>query len=247
MKKAVTTILSILLIALILTACTGTEGSPEGGDEAMMTSAVGTMVSSFFGTQTAIYTPSSPTVVSTNTFLPTPTLQLATGTIGPTPTGTFIYFSPTPGTITPTGTLPTPTVNSASLAVGCNNLAFVRDVTIPAGTVFKPNEFFSKTWKVENNGTCDWLYQYTLTLSGGDAFGGKNTKIQKLVKPGSWTELTIGFTAPSQPGKYTSYWRLSNGQSMFGATLAVSFTVSVNPTATPTFTSTPVTPAYPGP
>jgi len=239
MKKYFTIILIITLIAFILAACTGEE-VPTQSNEAIMTSAVGSMVASFFGTQTAMYTPPAPTSTATATFLPTPTVNFPTATLGSTNTPTFIFYSATPGTITPTGTLPTPTINVASLAVGCNNLAFVRDVTIPSGTVLKPNEPFAKTWKVENNGTCDWLYQYTLMLSSGDAFSGKNTKIQKLVKVGNWTEFTIRMTAPGGRGKYTSYWRLSDGTSMFGASLAVSFTVAADPPA-----ATPVTPAYP--
>jgi hypothetical protein len=247
MKKYISSMLAFLLIAFVVVACTGTE-VPEQTDEGLMTSAVGSMVASFFGTQTAMYTPPSPTTLPTNTFLPTPTIQFPTATLGATQTATYIYYSPTPGTITPTGTLPTPTVNSASLAVGCNNLAFVRDVTVPAGTVLKPNQDFVKTWKVENIGTCDWMYQYIVVPAGGDTLGGKSTKIQKLVKVGNWTDLSVGMTAPNKPGKYTGYWRLSNGTSAFGATLTVSFTVSANPTDTPVPpTETPVTPAYPGP
>jgi hypothetical protein len=83
------------------------------------------------------------------------------------------------GTFTPTGTLPTATVNSDALAVGCNNLAFIRDVSIPAGTVIGKGQEFTKTWKVQNTGTCDWMYQYTLVLVGGEAYGGASTKIQK--------------------------------------------------------------------
>lgn len=244
MKKYLTSILIIALIAFILAACTGEEVSTQS-NEAIMTSAVGSMVASFFGTQTAMYTPPAPTATVTATFLPTPTISFPTGTLGPTNTPTFIFYSATPGTITPTGTLPTPTINASSLAVGCNNLAFIADVTIPPGTVLKPNEGFAKTWKVENNGTCDWLYQYTLSLAGGDAFSGKNTKIQKLVKAGNWTKFTIGMTAPNKPGKYTSYWRLSNGPSMFGASLAVSFTVAADPPTNVPPIATPVTPAYP--
>ncbi len=167
MKKYLSTILLIsVLIIFLLTACTGTENATESPD-VLMTSAVGSMVASFFGTQTAMYTPPSPTSTATNTPLPSPTIIYPTATLAPAFTATYIYFSATPGTITPTGTLPTPTVNSDALAVGCDNLAFVRDVTIPAGTIIVKNQGFTKTWKVQNTGTCDWLYQYSLVLVGG--------------------------------------------------------------------------------
>jgi hypothetical protein len=85
------------------------------------------------------------------------------------------------------------------------------------------------------------MWQYTLVPLGDETFGGVNTKIQKRVPVWSWSEITVYLTAPKKPGTYTSYWRLSNGQSLFGATLAVSFVVKdVLPTAVPT--NTPGTP-----
>jgi hypothetical protein len=168
--------------------------------------------------------------------------------LGPTLTPTYIYYSATPGTITPTGTLPTPTVNSSALAVGCNNLAFIRDVNIPAGTVFEKGQDFKKTWKVQNTGTCDWTRQYFLVPAGGDTLGGEAMKITKVVTVWDWSEVSVELQAPKTPGKYTSYWRVSNGQSAFGATLSVTIVVkevaptSVPSTATPTPTPTSTLP-----
>jgi hypothetical protein len=240
MKKST---IILTLIVLILTACTGEEAPAENPD-VLMTSAVGTMVASFFETQTAVYTPPLPTStpVLAQTPTPTPTIIYPTVIFGPTLTPTFRYTS-TPGTPTPTGTLPTATVNGASLAVGCNNLAFVRDVNIPSGTVLAKDQVFTKTWKVENTGTCAWTPQYILVSAGGDTLGGETMRISKTVTVGDWSELSVELQAPENPGKYTSYWRLSSGQSMFGATLAVSIVVK-SPTATsvpPTATRTPTT------
>jgi len=222
MKKQ---IFILILTLFILAACTSTE-VPTQSNDVLMTSAVGSMVASFFGTQTAMYTPPSPTSTATYTPFPSPTIIFPTPTFAPTLTPTFIYYSATPGgSITPTGTQLTPTLNADVLAVGCNNLAFVRDVTIPTGTILAPSENFTKIWKVENTGSCSWLNQYTLVLAGGEYYDGKDTKIQKVVASGSWSEFSIPMTAPRDNGTYTSYWRLSDGQNMFGATLVVTFTV----------------------
>jgi hypothetical protein len=242
MKKHQTTTLIILIFALLLTACTGEQANEEN-PEILMTSAVGTMVASFFETQTAAHTPSVPTASPPPTLAPlsSPTLVLSTATLGPTPTPT-LYYSPTPGTVTPTGTLATVTVNPASLAYGCNNLAFVRDVNIPSGTVMQPGEFFTKTWKVENTGTCDWAYNYVLIFTSGNNLSGETNRIQKKVAVGGWSELSVAMAAPEEPGTYTSSWRFSDGTNMFGSTLSVSIVVK-SPTATPIpATSTP-TPA----
>jgi hypothetical protein len=156
-------------------------------------------------------------------------------------TPTTIYYYPTLSTIIPsvTGTVFTPTVDPLSLASGCNNLAFVRDVTVPSGTVLNPKQDFVKTWKVANTGTCKWMYQYEMVLLSGPAFNANSpTKLNRMVDVGNWTELSIGMGTPKNPGTYTSYWRMadSNGK-MFGATLVVSFVVS-SPTTVPTSTLT---------
>jgi len=249
MTNCINRIMVTMLTAFILTACG--EKEPAQDVNAIMTSAVSSMVASFFETQTAMVPLSTPTLVPSKTPLPSPTIIYPTINFGPTFTPTYIFYSATPGTITPTGTLSTSTVNPNALAVGCNNLAFIRDVTIPAGMVLEKNQSFRKTWKVQNTGTCNWMYQYILVPVGGDAFGSGPVKIQKSVPPWSWSELSVDLEAPKKPGTYTSSWRLSNGQSLFGATLTVSFVVQDAvpttipptmiplPTAAPTSTLTP--------
>jgi hypothetical protein len=248
MKKYLIIILIVVAAAIVVTfafiANKGAEAPAENPD-ALMTSAVGSMVSSFFGTQTALYTPPPHlTFTTTNTFLPTPTFIISTPTFA---TFTPVYYSATPtkGTVTPTGTLLTPTVDSAALAVGCNNLAFIRDVNVPAGTVLEKNQVFKKTWKIQNTGTCNWTLLYALVPAGGDTLGGEATRISTPVRIWNWSEVSVELQAPNTPGTYTGYWRLSNGQHLpFGATLAVSIVVKdVQPTAVPPTATLP--PAYP--
>jgi hypothetical protein len=256
MKKYSISILIVIVVAIVaifaFIAYKGAEAPAENPD-ALMTSSVGSMVASFFGTQTAMYTPPpSMTLSSTNTFLPTPTFIISTATFA---TFTPVYYSATPtkGTVTPTGTLLTPTVDAAALAVGCNNLAFIRDVNVPSGTVFEKNQAFRKTWKIQNTGTCNWTLLYTLVPAGGNALGGEATRISTPVRIWNWSELSVDLQAPNAPGTYTSYWRLANGQHLpFGATLAVTIVVKdVVPTAVPPTsttvppTATPIPLAYP--
>jgi hypothetical protein len=236
MKKYAISILILAFIVVGLASCAGTETATED-PEVLMTSAVGSMVASFFGTQTAMYTPPPPTSAATNTPLPSPTIIFPTATLVPTLTPIYIYYTATPTlgttTVTPTGTLPTPTVNGSLLAVGCNNLAFIRDVNIPSGTSFEVNQVFTKTWKVQNTGTCDWKSQYVLVSAGGDTLGGETTKTGRAVPIWSWSEVSVELQAPKTPGTYTSYWRISDGKSAFGATLGVTIVVKAAPAAYP--------------
>ena len=230
-------LIPLLILPMLLTACgSGLATSTPVDANSISTSLVGTLVASLFQTQTALV-PSS----ATSTLLPAipvntqvyPTIVLNSPTV--------VYYFPTLGTITPnptptvTGTVFTPTIDPNLLANGCNNLAFIRDVTVPSGTVFKPNEDFVKTWKVANTGTCKWEYQYEIILLSGNAYNAKSpTKLNRVVTVGDWSEISLGMGAPKNPGTYTSYWRMAdpNG-AMFGATLVVSFIVSTNPTVTP--------------
>jgi hypothetical protein len=233
----------LLLFTLVLSACAGNAPTEDPG--LVMTSAVGTMVAGFFETQTAMVTPSTLTPTATETKFPTPT-SFVTQTPLVSPTSTFSFFTATlgtPRTPTVTGTLPTATVNSSALAFGCSNLAFVRDVNYPNGTVVKPSQNFTKTWKVENTGSCDWLYSYRLIFVGGTDFDPATGTLGKLVHSGDWAELSVNLDAPKKPGTYTASWRFSDGTNMFGATLSVTIKVEqpVSNTAVPTNTTVPNT------
>ncbi|MCJ7436053.1 MAG: NBR1-Ig-like domain-containing protein [Anaerolineales bacterium] len=222
----------LLLIPILLTACGSTAPTPMVVD---LTAGVNTMVASFFGIQTAqaatvaaqataTFTPVPPTA----TYLPPPTaLPL------PSPTIVFYYPSSTPAFITPTfiplatGTQPTITVVPGALAFGCNDLAFVRDVDYPSGTEVQPGENFSKTWKVMNTGTCDWLYQYSLEFLSANYPEGGSYKLQRIVTVNDWAEISVNLDARKNPGTYTSYWRMSDGAGhMFGATLTASYVIA---------------------
>jgi hypothetical protein len=153
----------------------------------------------------------------------------------PLSTSTAAFFTPVVilGSPTPTGTQYTPTPNPSTLGYGCNNLALIRDVTIPAGTVFKPGEKFTKTWQVSNTGTCDWVYLYRLVFVSGDKMSGGPSTLGRVIPPGDWRQLSVDLKAPSTPGTYTGYWRFGDQSgNVFGSTLGVSIVVSA-PTKTP--------------
>lgn len=228
MKLILRILLTFLLLSILAVSC-GEAGAPVTEDvDMLVTAGVGTMVASFFGTQTALVTPATITPLPTLTPLPSFT-PYPTST--PLPSATFTFYTatfsvPTSGLPTVTGTLPTATVNSLSLANGCNNLAFIRDVNLPAGTVVGKEEEITKVWKVQNTGTCEWKFQYRLDFLSGDDLRASGDYIRKQVAVWDWSEVSISFTSPRKPGTYTSYWRMVDGDGkMFGATLVVSFVV----------------------
>jgi len=87
------------------------------------------------------------------------------------------------------------------------NLAYLADVTVPDGTVFAPNEEFVKTWRVENNGTCNWDEGYQIRLTSGAAMGVAEEQALFPARAGSEAEISITFIAPSEAGVYQSTWK----------------------------------------
>lgn len=229
----------LLLAALALSACGGTAIPATSQIDVILTEGVKTMVASYFETQTALAPKETPTAPATITPSPVFTpLGISNSTTTPPATPTYIYWTATwapPSVATVTGTLPTATVNSSSLGFGCNNLAFITDVNYPSGTVVKPGENFTKTWKVANTGTCEWLYVYRLTFLSGTDFDAPSVNLGRIVTVNHWAELSVNLDAPKNPGTYSAYWRMADGDGhMFGATLGVTIKVGEpeKPTAT---------------
>ena len=226
MYNARTSLILILVAAFLITSCAGQNPSEPTPDvEAILTAGVGTFAAAIFQTQTAIVPPATatPTVTPTATAtVPTP-IPLSS----PTASATQLIFVAPLITFTPVITGTPPTANPTTLASGCNNLLLLRDETVPAGTVFKPEENFTKTWKVANTGTCDWVYFYHLVFISGDDVGGRDPqRLGRVIEPGKWTQLSVDLRAPRAPGRYTAYWRFADqGGSVFGSTLGVSIEV----------------------
>jgi len=217
----------LLIPGILLSSCGPQEpGQPTPDMNAILTAGVGTFAASIFQTQTAMVPPATatPTVTPTATVTPlsllSPTAS-ATQFILVAPQGTLVVATPTGPTLTP---------NPNTLGSGCNNLLLINDVDVPAGTVFKPEEQFTKSWKVANTGTCDWVYRYHLVHISGDDVGGMDpVSLGKVIPPGKWTQLTITLRAPKAPGKYTSYWRFADQSgTVFGSTLGVSIEVKAS-------------------
>jgi len=220
--------LVFLIFGVFVASCGGQAATEPAPDiNAILTAGVGTLAASIFETQTAMVPPATHTPASTASPSGTP-FSLATSTSSPTqgfffnPVVVIASLSPTP-----IGTQYTPTVNPSTLAFGCNNLLLISDVTIPAGTVLKPGESFTKTWKVQNNGTCNWVFQYRLAFVSGERMEGEPAGLGKVIEPQKWTQVSINLIAPTKAGTVVGNWRMS-GQTgrAFGSTLTVSIVVA---------------------
>lgn len=101
----------------------------------------------------------------------------------------------------------------------CDQMSFVKDVSIPDGTEFAPGESFTKTWRLKNTGSCTWTSGYSLVFDSGDAMGAPATVqlTTGTVAPEQEIDVSVELTAPDDPGEYQGDFKLRNpGGIIFG-------------------------------
>jgi hypothetical protein len=129
----------------------------------------------------------------------------------------------------PTLALPTATRAAPPTPV-CDQAQFVRDVTIPDGTVFAPNATFTKTWRLKNSGTCTWS-GYSVIFDKGDSMNGASPTSLGTVSPNQEVDISVNLTAPNTNGSYRGYWRIRNASGglipVLGGTQGQSFFVDI--------------------
>lgn len=91
---------------------------------------------------------------------------------------------------------------------------FIKDLTVPDGTVMAPSTPFRKIWCMRNSGSTAWPSGTQLTWIGGDQFARQSSvklEISEFGFPvGGETDVFVDFVAPAKPGRYISYWRLTS-------------------------------------
>jgi len=113
----------------------------------------------------------------------------------------------------------------------CDKAAFVTDVTIPDGTELAGGTTFTKTWRLQNVGTCTWTTSYRLVFSGGDLMGASSTafNLPTSVAPGGTIDLSVNLTAPITAGNFIGYWKLRNASGTdFGVGASGTYNFLVN-------------------
>jgi hypothetical protein len=111
---------------------------------------------------------------------------------------------------------------STSGSGACYNATLVSDVTIPSGTEMNPGDAFTKTWEIQNSGTCEWTKDFKITHVGGELLGSDTTKIRKFVKDGTTTKISLDMIAPNGSGTMTSSWQMAdNTGTLFGQVFTI--------------------------
>ena len=177
-------VLFILLVSLslIMSAC----GSSASNDSVIATSVAMTVQAQ--NTQQTLFTPTLlPTVeVPTDLSSPAPTQDTGATPLPPT--------APAPGSVD---------------VKPCYSANFIKDVTIPDGTIVTPGQVFMKTWRVINSGSCAWDSTYKLVFYDGDIMGGGYVyAFPGAASPGQTVDIPVQLYAPTDPGTYTGTWMI---------------------------------------
>jgi len=118
------------------------------------------------------------------------------GSLSVSPTSTLSWVSTTP-------------YQSPIPITLCNAAAFIKDVTIPDGSVYAPDTVITKTWRLKNAGTCTWSSNYELVFVSGNRMNGTTSvTLAGNVAPGEWIDVSTQLTTPSNSGHYRGYWKL---------------------------------------
>ncbi|GAB4503185.1 MAG: hypothetical protein Fur0043_01770 [Anaerolineales bacterium] len=221
MKVNRRTLLLMMFLAALLAACGAGEQSPSIATAVAMTVAA-------HDTQMA-EAASTPTLTEAD---PTSTPEAKQTT--PTPTGQI------PPTFSP------PTAPPAVGSTGPCLLANLVSETIPDGQIMMPGQYFWKTWRLRNGGTCTWDSTYKIVYWSGELMGGLlEYPFPEVVPPGDEVDITLYMQAPSANGLYTSSWKI---RSPWGGTFGVGeydqafyVQVNVNDSSNPEYGVTSVT------
>lgn len=184
----------------------------------------------------AVQATEAPTTVPATTAPPATTAAPATST----PTEVVVPVtgeSPT-SSATPTVFVPTNEANCV------NKATFVSDVTIPDNTDLTAGATFTKTWRVQNAGTCIWWSGYTLTHYSGETFSAPASVPLSVTNPGETTDISIDLVAPTTAGKYQGWFVIKNPEGLImqidnDSRLWLIINVTAAPTGTPTATVAP--------
>ncbi|HSG44457.1 MAG TPA: NBR1-Ig-like domain-containing protein [Anaerolineales bacterium] len=113
-----------------------------------------------------------------------------------------------PATSTPEPS--TETTPGASLSTSCRDSAIlVEDVTYPDDAIVNAGESFTKTWKLQNVGTCKWI-GYTVAFVNGDRMSSPDSVPVPETERSKPVDVSVELVTPTQDGTYRGNFELRN-------------------------------------
>jgi hypothetical protein len=127
-----------------------------------------------------------------------------------------------------------------------DNAIYVRDVTIPDGTILESGASFVKEWRFANKGTFSWRGDAGYTFrqvanqiycpDGVSMSSGQEISLESMLQntvdsptevlPGEEFTWSVPMTAPEKPGVYRSCWQMHRAGAPFGELVYVEINVN---------------------
>jgi hypothetical protein len=239
--------LCILASCLLISACgSAATQSPTLDPALIYTSAAQTVEAEL--TQTDVAGPATATITPFPLITDTPgvpTAILGNGAVLPTLPGPQTTDESTTGT----PAAPAPTLAQSAAPTLPKSQAADKATWIandpPDSALVVTNAKFDITWTMKNSGTTTWNKKYTIRyFSGNIIMEHKTFNFRAVVNPGDNGTFIVDAIAPSKPGTYNVWWKMTNdlGQNFGDMSLTIKVvkpdTTPVADTATPSPTET---------
>jgi Ig-like domain-containing protein len=170
--------------------------------------------------ESAMSTAVAQTVQAQNTLKPVSTANSPAPEISPSPL------------VSLAATVTTTPIPAGAPVQNCTASASLVGETIPDGTIIQPGTTFTKTWNVQNSGTCAWDASWQLIFYGGDLMDGITVyNFPQPAQPGETVEVPIILRAPAEGGQHTGEWMIKSpwgvpfGVGQYSVPLSVSIVV----------------------
>ena len=133
-----------------------------------------------------------------------------TSTLPPTKPG-LVLPTEIPPTATETPDPLTPSATASTTASCADDAILVEDVTYPDNSVLPAGEKFTKTWKLQNVGQCNWT-NYTIAFVSGDRLSAPESAPVPETEAGKPVDVSIDLVAPATDGTYLGNFELRNAE-----------------------------------
>ena len=145
-----------------------------------------------------------------DTATPAPPL-FVTSTLPPTRPGLTVPTQIPPTTSPTLDPSMTRTPNPGGTTTCRDSAILVDDVTYPDNTRLNAGEKFTKTWKLQNVGTCTWT-GYTVAFVNGDRMGSPDSVPVPETERNKPVDISVELTAPSTDGTFRGNFELRDAE-----------------------------------
>jgi transcriptional regulator with XRE-family HTH domain len=121
-----------------------------------------------------------------------------------------------------------------SVEVPGDSSGWIRDVTVPDGSVFRPGQEFVKTWRIRNDGTVPWHDRYLRRMGAPAGHGIISSPVLTPIPdavPGDEIDVSVECVAQMHEGSSVAVFKMSDADrnlyfpTRYGVGLMLSITV----------------------